>query len=262
MLKEIFARIFSDIPSDKTIGLFSFAHFVYIFASIIFCFILFIIFHNKTLNTKIKLQRVISIILISVYIFDFFVQPIYFGEMRVGKLPFHLCTILGCLAPIASFNKKLQKVQPHLAILAFLASLIFIIFPGNYLDQFAKPYSYTFIQTFSFHILLLFWGLWSIYLNLNKYKIKDFWIPILILLLFATWATFGNHLYYGNELGENFMFMKVDIFSMMGIPNSLWHTILFSLSSIILFLIYLILSAINKKNKTNDQHELNESYNK
>lgn len=237
-------NIFSFIPADKTIGLFSIAHFVYIFIALLAVITICVVFKNKTDETKDKVLKILAFSLIFIYVFDFFVQPLWDGEIVQGKLPFHICTLTGVLIPFVAFSKKANFLKTTVTVWAVLAPLAFILYPGNYLDRLVAPYSYPIIQTFMFHILEFVWGVFMIVSGKTKLKWKTIWQPIVALLPLALWALLGQELYYPGKVGENFLFLKTDISSFL--PQWTLYPGLFVVASVAITILYLICFIVKK----------------
>lgn len=253
-MHNVLKNIFSFIPADKTIGLFSVAHFVYIFIAIAFVLTICIVFKNKNEQTKDKVAKILAFSLISVYILDFFVQPLWDGEMMKSKMPFHICTLTGVLIPFVAFSKKANFLKTTVTVWAVLAPLAFILYPGNYLDRMVAPYSYPIIQTFMFHILEFVWGVFMITSGKTKLKWKTIWQPIVALLPLALWALIGQEMYYPGNVGENFLFLKTDISGFL--PQWVLYPGLFVAATIAITLVYLIcfiVRAIKTNHKQNKQ---------
>ena len=125
-----------------------------------------------------------------------------------------------------------------------MSSLIFIVYPGNYLDKEIEPYSFRIVQTFLFHGLLVIASVWMIINKEVKLEWKNFWKSIIGMLLIAGWAELGNIL-----LDQNFFFLHDDFESMFGItflPNTLFLPIMFTLLCAFQFVFYLCVDKIDK----------------
>ena len=88
---------------------------------------------------------------------------------------------------------------------------MFVLLPLNYINREVEPYSYPIIQTFLFHGLEIFWGVFMLVSKRVVLQWRDIWQPIAGLLPVAMWATIGQELYYPDTVGENFLFLHTDI---------------------------------------------------
>ena len=118
--------------------------------------------------------------------------------MNVDKLPFHICTLMGCLIPFAQFNKKFDKIKDVICCLSIVASLMYITYPGSAIGD-VLPWCYKVVQTFVFHGLVFAWGVISLATGAIKLEFKNIWKELVAILIIIVWASFGNNA-YSNEL--------------------------------------------------------------
>jgi RsiW-degrading membrane proteinase PrsW (M82 family) len=110
-----------------------------------------------------------------------------------------------------------------------------------------------------YHIIELFWGVFMIVSGISKLDWKNIWQPIIGLIPMAIWATIGQELYYPNELGENYMFLRTDTTGI--VPHWLFIVALFIGFSLLIVLVYFIYNFIlnklsNKKCESKEQMEM------
>lgn len=251
-MNEFLKKIFSNIPRETTVSLFGWQHWLYIILILAVTIVLSVVFAQKSQKTKDKVLNVTAILVISLYIFDFFVQPFWNnGEIAIHKLPFHICTLLGVLVPFVNFNHKFAFAKQTVTVWAILAPLMFILLPMNYINRAIEPYSYSVIQTFCFHGLVFFWGIFMLVSQKTSLKWKDIWQPIIGLFAVALWATIGQEMYYHGSVGENFLFLRTDI-SAYAPQWLLVPALLIAASAAIslLYLVYYIIIKLKNKKKT------------
>ena len=237
-MKEFFEKIFGYVPSDITPQLFGWQHFL-IMAFVAGAIIGFsFLFKNKSEKTKKRVLNISAITIITLYIFDFFVQPFWDGDLVIGKLPFHICTLVGVLIPFVNFNKKFSFMKMSVVVWAILAPLAWVIFPANFLNRPVQIYSYPIVQSFVFHIFEIFWGVFMLVSGEVKLEWKKIWQPIVGLFPVAAWASLGQEMYYPGELGENFLFLKTDISAIA--PQWMFIPALFIAACIAISLLFLI----------------------
>lgn len=211
-MSKLFKKIFCYIPRETPVSLFGWQHWLFIILTISAVVILSVVFSNKSEKTKNRILNITATLIISLYIFDFFVQPFWHdGQIAIHKLPFHICTLLGVLIPFVNFSSKFKFAKQAVVVWAILAPLMFVLLPLNYINRKVEPYSYPIIQTFLFHGLETFWGVFLLVSKRVVLRWRDIWQPIAGLIPVATWATIGQELYYPDTVGENFLFLRTDI---------------------------------------------------
>lgn len=211
-MSKLFEKIFRYIPRETSISLFGWQHWLFIVLIAMAVVALSIIFSRKSEKTKDRVLNITAVLVISIYVFDIFVQPFWNdGEIAIHKLPFHLCTLIGVLIPFVNFSNKFKFAKQTIVVWAILAPLMFILFPLNYINRAVEPYSYPIIQTFMFHGLEIFWGVFMLVSKKVVLRWRDIWQPIVGLFPMAAWATLGQELYFPGVTGENFLFLRTDI---------------------------------------------------
>jgi len=251
-MQKLFEKIFCYIPRETSIKLYGLSHIIYILATISVITILCLIFFKRSEHFKQKVLNITAIFIVALYIFDFIVQPIWAGELLISKLPFHLCTAVGCLIPFVTFSKKCKFLKKAVIIWAILAPLIFIFAPLNYINTNVEPYSYPIVQTFVYHAAEVFWGVFMLVSKKADLNWKSIWQPVVYLFPMALWATFGNVLYGDKAPGESFMFLKTDISSVA--PQWMYIPALIIAAMLGTLLVYLIYNLIKKLNKKTAKH--------
>ena len=171
--------------------------------------------------------------------------------MTVSKLPFHICTFTGILITLVTFNKKFEKLKVLTTVWSILAPIGFLMIPAAVLESDVALYSYSKLQTYIYHILEIFWGVYMLISKRVKLKWKTIWQPIVGLFPMALWATIGQELYYPNKIGENFMALRTDTTGIC--PHWLYIIALLTAALLAICLIYLIYNTIkyfNNKRKS------------
>lgn len=238
-MSQLFEKIFRYIPRETPVALFGWQHWLYIIFILSAVVALSVVFANKSEKTKNRVLNITAVLVIFLYLFDFFVQPFWNdGEIAINKLPFHLCTLVGVLIPFVNFSNVLKFAKQTVAVWAILAPLMFVLFPLKYLNRAVESYSYPIMQTFLFHGLEIFWGTFMLVSQKVKLRWRDVWQPIAGLLPAAAWATIGQELYYPDSVGENFMFLRFDISAYA--PQWMWVPALLIASAIVIALVYLL----------------------
>lgn len=212
-MRELLLKLFGTSEGSVEITLFSIWHFLYIILifglSIAACFLL----KNKSQETKDRVLKITAYAVIITYIADFFIQPLARSnyEMDVDKLPFHICTLMGCIIPFVQFNKKFTKIKDVIACLSIVASLMYITYPGSALGN-ITPWCYKVVQTFLFHGLVFAWGLFSVCLGSVKFEFKKIWKELIAIFLIILWANFGNQIYSHEDHHYDWFFITGSTF--------------------------------------------------
>ena len=236
-LNELFYKIFSNKPTNNPIDMFSWQHFIIILFAIGTPILLAICLRKKSVKTQETLLKVAAYLIIVLYIFDFFVQPFWAGSMIVNKLPFHICTFTGLLIVFSTFNKKFEKLKVVVAVWAILAPSAYILFPFSTFSSTAI-YSYSIVQSYLYHIIEIFWGVYMLTTGRVELKWKTIWQPIVGLFPMALWATIGQELYFPDSPGENFMALRTDVSGI--VPHAVYLLALFTAAVLAIALIYCI----------------------
>ncbi len=208
-MKEFVAWLLSENNSELSIELFSIWHFIYwivIFGTGIF---LSFFMQNKSEKAKKRTIEIFVCLTVGLYIADFFLMPLSdsYGGISYDKLPFHVCTLMGVLAPIVQYNKGLAWLKKTIVVLATASSLMWMAYPGSALGG-QPPFCFRTIQTFMFHGTLFNWGLLSLTLGHVKLDLKKIWQELCAIIVMMAWATLGNTLYDNS----NWLFIRTSIF--------------------------------------------------
>lgn len=227
-MRDFAFQIFGDRPcNDVTkIYIFSWTHIFYLLLMIASVVVLTILFRKKSMETKVKVLDIIAILITVSYIGDFFAQPFYNngtmlenGEIILDKFPFHICTILCPLILFSRYSKHKEKIKTPIAVLAIVAPLIWLIYPGTALNESDKSaFCYRIMQLFVYHGLVFIYGSVYVLLQEQKLDIKKCYKEAIFVLLIALWATLGNSL-YSCEHSYNWFFLKDPVFDF--IPKSI-----------------------------------------
>ena len=235
-MNKLFSELFRYIPKETPFKLFGVVYFSVLLFIILVIVCMCILFRNKSSEVKQRVLNISAISLTTLYIFDFFVQPFWAGGMIVHKLPFHICTATGVLIPFVTFNKKFSCLKNVVATWAIFGPLLWIILPMGVLNSANRLYSYPIVQSYAYHVIELFWGVFMLTSGNVKLEWRKIWQPMLGLIPMAIWATIGQEIYFPNELGENYMFLRTDTTGI--VPHWVFIIALFLGASLIIAIIY------------------------
>ncbi len=195
--------LFGDREEPFEIAFLSFFHILYL-VIIIGLTIALAFYLSKHGEKKKGTLRLIAYSLVVVYVADFFIQPFASSDfsMNIDKLPFHICTVLCPIAAFTEFNKRFEKIKEPVAILAVVAPLMYLVYPGSAIGE-ISPFCYRIIQTFVYHGLLFSWGLNTLASGQFVPNIRNWYKSLIGICLIAAWATLGNLMYNTSYLGED-----------------------------------------------------------
>ena len=217
MLREFLVWLFND---DKPLNMEVFSVWHILYSLIIFgvTIALGVLLHKKSDEVKERFLRSLAIIILALYVGDFFVQPFMHGDpavsgqMNIDKLPFHICTLMCPVILSIQLFKRMAPIYEAAALLAIVGPLMYLTYPNGALGD-VSPFCYRIIQTFLYHGAVLCWGFNMIALGKAKISIKRSWKPLVGLALIAVWATFGNLAYNVEGDTHDWFFLTGSSFS-------------------------------------------------
>ncbi len=244
------SKLLADKKSGEIFTLFSVWHFIYIVIAVLTSVILLTVFKNKDVPAKKKLSKTLIDISFGLYLADFFLMPLAYGEIDIEKLPFHACTAMCVICFLSYRINFLEKYRTSFALLGFISNLVYLIYPAGVMWHAVHPISYRVIQTLVFHVLMSVYGFTVLVFEQNRFNIKKSYRDLIVLSLMVLWALLGNYAYNGTS-GDyshffNWFFVVRDPFNMF--PAQISPFIMPFLNIAIFFTaeiaIYLIISAI------------------
>ena len=124
-------------------------------------------------------------------------MPFAYGEIDIEKLPFHICTVTCVLCFISRHVKALDAYRTHIALLAFISNLVYLIYPAGVMWHKVHPLSYRVVQTLLFHAIMTIYGLLVLLFDDKKIQWKHCYRDLILLGIITAWAVLGNALYNG-----------------------------------------------------------------
>lgn len=211
LLLKLFEKTTVEVGSPMEIALFNFWHFFYLVLIIGGCITAGIFMKKASYEKQTKIFGILSIALCALYAFDYFAIPFYntytleggsiLYTLDVDKLPFHICTVLCPVVAFVQFNKKCAKFREPVAILAIVAPLMYMTYPGAAVGE-LHTFCYKVVQTFIYHGVLFAWGYLNLATGYVKPVFKRCYKVVIGLCLIACWAMLGN-ISYGYAYREN-----------------------------------------------------------
>lgn len=254
------SNLLADKKGGEIFTLFSGWHFFYILITIGGVVATLLLLKNKSDNVKKTVERIFISVAFGLYMADFFLMPLAYGEIDIEKLPFHACTSMCVMCFLSYHVKFLEKYRESFVLLGFISNLVYLIYPAGVMWHAVHPLSYRVIQTLIFHSIMTAYGFIFIALERDRFNIKKSYRDIAVVALLTVWAILGNYTYNGTY-GEqsrffNWFFVVRDPF--YAIPEEIApfvmpviNIVLFSAVEIIIHLILIGIRNINKKRLDN-----------
>ncbi len=247
-MKDFVAWLLSQNNSSLKIGLFDVWHFLYLFVIFGGTFILSLYGHRHP-EKRSRLTRIMALTVIVMYVADFFLMPLSDSYNRIdpGKLPFHICTLMGVLAPFVQFNPRFGKIKQTVVVLAIASSMMWMCYPGSALGG-QPPFSYVISQTFMYHGVLFCWGVLNLAFGDVVLDFRKIWKELVGILIILVWAAFGNTVY---AIGYNWFFIEYSIFPFL--PDKVMpFVVVFCVfgTSFLVYVAYFAIKALCKKKTT------------
>jgi len=205
-LYEFLHNLLSDKKGGEIFSLFSAWHFFYIALTLLSVVTILFVLRRKEKQTKLKVSSRLIGIAFALYIADFFLMPLSYGEIDIEKLPFHACTAMCVMCFLSYRIKFLEKYRSSFVILGFISNCIYLIYPAGVMWHAVHPLSYRVIQTLIFHGVMSVYGSITLVYEYDKIDIKQCYRDLLVLVCMTTWALLGNYAYNGTSEGYSHFF--------------------------------------------------------
>lgn len=249
-------ELLADKKGGEIFMLFGGWHFFCIVTTIAAVAALLIALKNKGADAKKKVTRTLISVAFGMYIADFFLMPLAYGEIDIEKLPFHVCTAMCVMCFLSYHNQFIEKYRASFAMLGFISNLVYLIYPAGVMWHEVHPLSYRVIQTMSFHGLMSVYGLLFLVYECDKIDIKKSYRDLTVTVCMTLWAMLGNYAYNGTSDGYshffNWFFVVRDPFYMLSeevapIVMPFLNVALFFAAEMIL---HLIISAVKRRKES------------
>ena len=239
-------NLLSDKKGGEIFTLFGAWHFFYIGLTVLAVALVLILLKNKSESFKSKTTKAFIYIAFGVYVLDFFLMPLAYGEIDIEKLPFHACTAMCVLCFLSYHNRVLEKYRPSFVLLGFISNLVYLIYPAGVMWHAVHPISYRVIQTLIFHSTMTVYGLLTLIYECDKFNIKRCYRDLGVIVFMTAWALIGNYAYNGTSEGYshffNWFFVVRDPFC--AIPEPIAPFVMPILNIIIFFAVEIIIHTI------------------
>ena len=183
-MRDILINIFKDEIGGPDILLFGVFHILYYLIIMGFTVFMIMMFKDKDETVKKKILDIYAIIIVALYLGDFFVHPFMTGEDRLiaDKLPFHICTIACPLIAITRiFPKQTKHIAHAVPVLGLVGSLMYLTIPNGAVGEGVKAFSYRMLQTFTYHGVVFTYGVLTMAYGENKLEYKKIYIEAIMI---------------------------------------------------------------------------------
>lgn len=202
----ILHQLLSDKKGGEIFELFGPWHFFYIILTL--AVIAVVLRRNKREDGE-RTAKQFSDLAFGLYILDFFLMPLAYGEIDIEKLPFHACTAMCVLCFLSWRVASLERYRGSFAMLGFVSNLVYLIYPAGVMWHGVHPLSYRVIQTLVFHgVMTVSCSLTLLYEGGEETRRRD----LTVLVGMTAWALLGNYCYNSDARFFNWFFVVRDPF--------------------------------------------------
>ena len=203
---EFLHNLLSDKKGGEIFSLFSAWHFFYIALTLLSVITILFALKRKDKQTKQKVASRLICIAFALYVADFFLMPLAYGEIDIEKLPFHACTAMCVMCFLSYHIGFLEKYRTSFVLLGFISNLVYLIYPAGVMWHAVHPLSYRVVQTLIFHSVMSVYGFITLVYEYDKIDIKKCYRDLLVIVCMTVWALLGNYAYNGASEGYSHFF--------------------------------------------------------
>ena len=235
-----------ELLSDKKGGiifeLFGFWHFFYIILTAITVALVLCLCKNKDDGFKKKVARFFGDISFGLYVADFFLMPLAYGEIDIEKLPFHACTAMCVMCFLSYRIKFLEKYRASFVLLGFISNLVYLIYPAGVMWHAVHPLSYRVVQTLLFHSIMTVYGFLTLVFEAETISVRKCCRDLTVTVCMTLWALAGNYAYNNESRFYNWFFVVRDPF--YAIPEKIAPFVMPFLNVALFFTVEMIIQLI------------------
>ena len=189
-----------------------------------------------------------------IYMLDFFLMPLAYGQIDTEKLPFHACTTMCVLCFASRHNGFLGKYRLQFAALGFLSNFIYLMYPAGVMWYGIHPLSYRVVQTLVFHGFMVVYGVLVLIYESDGFAWRKCYRDLVLIVALTGWAMLGNAAYSTDTQVHNWFFVSQDPFGML--PADIAGYIMPELNIVLFFgvemLVYLVFGGLKRKRVLNN----------
>ena len=146
------------------------------------------------------------------YVADYFLMPLAYGEIDIEKLPFHICTAMCVMCFLSRHNEFLGRFKLQFAALGFLSNLVYLVYPAGVMWHGVHPLSYRVVQTLFFHGIMAVYGVLVLVYERDAFAWKRCYRDFVVIVSMTVWALLGNTIYNNQSRVYNWFFVMQDPF--------------------------------------------------
>ena len=189
-----FHGLLADKKGGEIFVLFGFWHFFYIALTVAVITAVMLFWRGKDRAVKEKIGKCFIYAAFALYMADFFLMPLAYGEIDMEKLPFHSCTAMCVLCFLSYHNRFLEKLRPSLALLGFVSNFVYLIYPAGVMWHGVHPLCYRVVQALCFHGIMSVYGLLMLIYGPKETRCGR---DLAVVVGMTLWAMVGNYVYNG-----------------------------------------------------------------
>ena len=172
------------------------------------------------------------------YILDFFLMPLAYGQIDVEKLPFHACTAMCVMCFLSRRSSFWGRFRGAFAVLGFVSNVVYLVYPAGVMWQGVHPLCYRVIQTLGFHGLMTAACLLSLIFEGTGSRVQNLAVTAAMTL----WAMVGNFAYNSQTRLYNWFFVVRDPFGIL--PEEISSYVMPVLNIVMFFAVELAVCAV------------------
>ena len=249
-------QILSDKKGEKVFSCFGGWHFIYILLAVVAAAVLLWRLKSRSREEKLQTARTVGTAAFGLYLLDFFLMPLAYGEIDIEKLPFHACTAMCVMCFLSHRIPRLERHRPSFALLGFLSNFVYLIYPAGVMWHRVGPLSYRVVQTLLFHGIMTVYGVLMLACEGEKLRFRTCRRELITLSAMTLWAVLGNGMYNGESEGYshffNWFFVVRDPFYLL--PEGAAPFVMPFVNIAVFFaaemLVYLVLHWLRSREKT------------
>jgi hypothetical protein len=186
-------------------------HLAWIGLTAVVAAVLMLLLRKQDRETRRKLLRRLIILAFGLYMADFFLMPLAYGQIDVEKLPFHACTAMCVLCFWSGHSPRLGRFRASFALLGFVSNFVYLLYPAGVMWHGVHPLCYRVVQTLGFHGLMSVACLLSlIFGDLGTWRQH-----LSVTAAMTAWAMLGNYAYNSEARFYNWFFVVRDPFGLL-----------------------------------------------
>lgn len=199
-------NLLADRKGGEIFTLFGTWHFFYIALAAGAILALLLLYRKKDGKARQNLTRALIFGAFLMYVADFFLMPLAYGEIDIEKLPFHACTATCVACFLSYFIPALAKYRTSFAMLGLISNLVYLVYPAGVMWHAVHPISYRVIQTLLFHAIMTVYTLLLLIWERDKIRIRYCYRELAVTACMTLWALLGNYAYNGHSEGYDHFF--------------------------------------------------------